>query len=76
MMLARVCRATLAPNVKSLVKTPIVSKSFVPRVENVRLFANDGRTTFARSARKRMTVVEKAMAPAGDKGALNSSFQV
>ncbi|XP_046412729.1 growth hormone-inducible transmembrane protein [Neodiprion pinetum] len=66
MMLARVCRASLSPNVSSLLKTPPVSKSFIPKVETVRLLASDGRSSFTRSARKRMTIVERAMAPAGE----------
>ncbi|XP_046735861.1 growth hormone-inducible transmembrane protein-like [Diprion similis] len=66
MMLARVCRASLSPNVSSLLKTPPVSKSLVPKVETLRLFASDGRNSFIRSARKRMTITERAMAPAGE----------
>ncbi|XP_012256570.1 growth hormone-inducible transmembrane protein-like [Athalia rosae] len=67
MMLARVCRASLAPNINGLLKAPVASKSFAPKFETVRLFASDGRTSFARTARRRMTVVEQAMAPAGER---------
>lgn len=65
MMLAKVCRATLSPQVTSLLKAPVV-----PRLTN-RLFASDGRTAFRRSAvRKTVTVAERAAAPAGETGKL------
>lgn len=72
MMLARVSRATLVlPNVNLLLKTPVSSKPLIPRLETVRLFANDGRSSFARSARRRMTIKEQIMAPAGEGGELS-----
>jgi len=61
MMLARVCKAGISPQVTSLLKSPVVP----PKIQIVRLFASDGRSTFTRSARKRTTIVEEAMAPAG-----------
>ncbi|KAK9306427.1 hypothetical protein QLX08_002937 [Tetragonisca angustula] len=66
MMLARVCRSTVTPNLVSLLKTPVSSKSFIPRIQTTRLFANDGRGTFTRSARRSATISEQAMAPAGE----------
>ncbi|XP_012275184.1 growth hormone-inducible transmembrane protein-like [Orussus abietinus] len=65
MLLARVCRASLAPQVAGYLKAP-VSKPFVPKFQTVRLLASDGRSTFTRTARKRTSIVEGAMAPAGE----------
>ncbi|XP_017757641.1 PREDICTED: growth hormone-inducible transmembrane protein-like isoform X2 [Eufriesea mexicana] len=62
MMLARVCRSNISPNLVSLLKTPVRSKPFIPKIQSTRLFANDGRSTFTRSAR-RTTISEQAMAP-------------
>ncbi|XP_006607178.1 growth hormone-inducible transmembrane protein-like [Apis dorsata] len=66
MMLARVCRSSISPNLVNLLKTPINSKPFIPRIQSTRLFANDGRSTFARSTRKSTSLSEQAMAPAGE----------
>ncbi|XP_017890735.1 growth hormone-inducible transmembrane protein-like [Ceratina calcarata] len=66
MMLARVCRSGVSPNLISLLKSPATSKSFIPRIQSSRLFANDGRHTFARSARRSATISEQAAAPAGE----------
>ncbi|XP_050481763.1 growth hormone-inducible transmembrane protein-like [Bombus huntii] len=66
MMLARVCRSTVSSNLVSLLKAPINSKPFIPRIQSTRLFANDGRSAFARSARRSATISEQAMAPAGE----------
>lgn len=68
MMLARVCRSSISPNLVNLLKTPINSKPFIPRIQSTRLFANDGRSTFARSTRKSTSLSEQAMAPAGETG--------
>lgn len=68
MLLAKVCRsgASTAPLI-SLLKAPVNSKPLIPRIQTVRLFANDGRTSYVRSARTRSsTISERAMAPAGD----------
>ncbi|KAG8042445.1 hypothetical protein G9C98_005079, partial [Cotesia typhae] len=64
MLLARVCRATVSPQVISLLKTPVVPK--VPRIQGSRLFASDGKAFYTRSARKRATIIEDAVAPAGE----------
>ncbi|XP_015610481.1 growth hormone-inducible transmembrane protein [Cephus cinctus] len=66
MMLARVCRASLTPQVTSLVKSPVAPKQFKTKIQSVRLFADEGRTTFTRTARKRGTIMEQVMAPAGE----------
>ncbi|XP_076244729.1 growth hormone-inducible transmembrane protein [Calliopsis andreniformis] len=66
MMLARVCRAGASPALTSFLKTPVASKPFIPRIQSSRLFANSGRGTFTRTARRSATVTEQAMAPAGE----------
>lgn len=66
MLLAKVCRSTVPPQIKSFLKAPVVPK--VTRVQAGRLFASDGRTVFQRTARKRTTIVEDAVAPAGQTG--------
>ncbi|XP_057329070.1 growth hormone-inducible transmembrane protein-like [Microplitis mediator] len=63
MLLAKVCRSTVPPQIKSFLKAPVVPK--VIRVQAGRLFASDGKTVFQRTARKRATIVEDAVAPAG-----------
>ncbi|KAK2587215.1 hypothetical protein KPH14_002955 [Odynerus spinipes] len=63
MMLARVCRTGISPTVASLIKTP-VSPNKALKIQPSRLFANDGRTTFTRTARKNPTVMEKLQQPA------------
>ncbi|XP_029047367.1 growth hormone-inducible transmembrane protein-like [Osmia bicornis bicornis] len=68
MMLARVCRsgASSTPLI-SLLKSPVAPKTFIPRIQTARLFASDGRSAFARTARnKSATITERAMAPAGE----------
>ncbi|CAB0038446.1 unnamed protein product [Trichogramma brassicae] len=66
MMLARVCRSTLAPQVQSFYKAP-VNIPQLSKIQTVRLFANDGRTSFTRSARARQSLVtEKLAQPAGE----------
>lgn len=66
MMLARVCRSGVSPNLVSLLKAPVNSKPFISRIQSSRLYANDGRNAFARSARRSTTITEQAMAPAGE----------
>lgn len=66
MMLARVCRVGVSPALTSLLKTPIAPKPLIPRIQASRLFASDGRSAFTRTARRRTTVTEQAMAPAGE----------
>ncbi|XP_003706375.2 growth hormone-inducible transmembrane protein [Megachile rotundata] len=68
MLLARVCRsgASSAPLI-SFLKAPVNSKPLISKIQAVRLFANDGRTSYVRSTRTRSsTITERAMAPAGD----------
>lgn len=66
MLLARVSRATLTPQITSFLKAPVVSKPLVSKFQTVRLFASDGRTAFARSARKKNSIYEQVTAPAGE----------
>ncbi|XP_043261224.1 growth hormone-inducible transmembrane protein-like [Colletes gigas] len=66
MLLARVCRAGASPALASLLKTPVTSKPFIPRIQSSRLFASGGRNAFTRTARRSATVSEQAMAPAGE----------
>lgn len=72
MLVARVCRtdvSTISPGLVSFVRTPIVPTT--PRFSKgqiARLFVNDGRSSYTRSARRRLTVVEQASAPAGKTG--------
>ncbi|CAK9800456.1 Growth hormone-inducible transmembrane protein, partial [Anthophora plagiata] len=65
MMLSRLCRSGVSPSLVSLLKSPVNSKPFISRIQISRLFANDGRSTFARSSRRSTTITERAMAPAG-----------
>lgn len=65
MLLLRVCRGTLVPQAKTLFKVPS-STPQLTKLQAVRLLSNDGRTSFARSARKRTTITEQVMAPAGE----------
>ncbi|XP_035726704.1 growth hormone-inducible transmembrane protein-like [Vespa mandarinia] len=64
MMLARVCRVGLSPTLVSFIKTPIVPKPMLTKIQPSRLFANDGRTAFTRTARRNQTVAEKLAQPA------------
>ncbi|XP_043681187.1 growth hormone-inducible transmembrane protein-like [Vespula pensylvanica] len=63
MMLARVCRAGLSPTLVSLIKTPVVPKPMLTKIQPSRLFANDGRTAFTRTARRNQTIAEKLTKP-------------
>lgn len=63
MMLARVCKSGISPHVTSLLKSPVIPRA--PKVQVVRLFASDGRSTFTRAARRQGLVADTA-APAGD----------
>uniref|UniRef100_A0A0C9QSZ8 GHITM_0 protein n=1 Tax=Fopius arisanus TaxID=64838 RepID=A0A0C9QSZ8_9HYME len=65
MLLARVCKATIAPQVSSLLKTPVVAHG--SRVQVARLFGNEGRSTFSRAARNRGSLVEDAVKPTAEK---------
>lgn len=67
MLLTRVCRSTLVPQTRHLFKLPSVTKPQLTKIQNVRLFSNEGRSTFTRSAKRRApSVTESAMAPAGE----------
>ncbi|XP_076752158.1 growth hormone-inducible transmembrane protein [Xylocopa sonorina] len=67
MLLARVCQSGASPSLVSLLKAPVNSKPFIPRIQSSRLFANDARSAYARSARVRSkTITEQAVAPAGN----------
>ncbi|XP_033208493.1 growth hormone-inducible transmembrane protein-like [Belonocnema kinseyi] len=63
MLILKVCRSSLSPQVTSLLKAP---KTVLPRAQVARLFASDGRQTFTRSARARESLVEKVAKPAGE----------
>ena len=68
-MLARVCRGTLVPQTQTLFKLPSVTKPQLTNIQTARLFANDGRSAFTRSARVRQaTIKEQVTAPAGETG--------
>ncbi|KAL0113015.1 hypothetical protein PUN28_012331 [Cardiocondyla obscurior] len=65
MLATRLCR--VSPGLASLVRAPVVLTT--PRLSKgqiTRLFVNDGRGSYTRSARRRATVVEQAAAPAGE----------
>lgn len=71
MMLAKVCRATISPQITFLLKTPVVPK--VNKFQANRLFASNGRSSFTRSAVRKAeapTIRERLSAPAGDTGNL------
>ncbi|XP_015189208.1 PREDICTED: growth hormone-inducible transmembrane protein-like [Polistes dominula] len=67
MMLVRVCRAGISPTIVNLMKTPITPKPILKQIQPSRLFANDGRTAFTRSARKEKTITERLSQPATEK---------
>ncbi|XP_011643810.1 growth hormone-inducible transmembrane protein-like [Pogonomyrmex barbatus] len=66
MWAAKICRAGVSPGLVSLVRTPVIPTTPFSKGQIVRLFANDGRSSYARTARRRATVAEQAMAPAGE----------
>ncbi|XP_054005887.1 growth hormone-inducible transmembrane protein-like [Hylaeus anthracinus] len=68
MLLAKACRCGASPALANFLKTPVISKPFIPRIQASRLFANDGRSAFTRSARRSRTstITEQAMSPAGE----------
>ncbi|KOC67573.1 Growth hormone-inducible transmembrane protein [Habropoda laboriosa] len=66
MLLTKLCRSGISPSLVNLVRTPVNSKPFISRIQTSRLFANDGRSTFARTSRRSTTITERAMAPAKD----------
>ena len=70
MLILRVCRSTLSPQVTTFLKSPIVSKPLLPKIQAARLFANDGRQAFTRSARTKESILEKVARPAGETGKL------
>ncbi|XP_026824389.1 uncharacterized protein LOC105277234 [Ooceraea biroi] len=66
MLLARACRVGASPALASLVKTPVVPRTpQLSKGQVTRLFS-DGRTSYTRTARRRVTATEQAMAPAGE----------
>ncbi|XP_072750297.1 growth hormone-inducible transmembrane protein [Anoplolepis gracilipes] len=68
LLAARICRAGVSPGLTAFVKTPVVptiSPQF-SKGQIARLFVNDGRSSYTRSARRRVTATEQAMAPAGE----------
>ncbi|XP_071573692.1 growth hormone-inducible transmembrane protein [Temnothorax nylanderi] len=67
MLAARICRAGVSPGLASLVRAPNVPTTpQFSKGQVVRLFVNDGRNSYTRTARRRATVAEQAMAPAGE----------
>ncbi|XP_050455701.1 growth hormone-inducible transmembrane protein-like [Cataglyphis hispanica] len=67
LLAARICRASVSPGLTSFVRTPVVSTT--PRLSKgqiARLFVSDGRSSYTRTARRRTTVTEQAMEPAGE----------
>lgn len=68
LLAARVCRAGVSPGLALYVRTPTVTKTpQLSKGQIVRLFS-DGRSPFTRTARRRATVTEQAMAPTGETG--------
>lgn len=67
MILARVCRSTISPQVTSFLKAPVIPRSINGR----RLYANDVRSAFRRATRVRPTIAERVTAPAGE-----TAFQI
>lgn len=66
LLAARICRAGVSPGLTSFVRTPIVSTTpQFSKGQIARLFVSDGRSSYTRTARKKATVTEQAMAPAG-----------
>lgn len=72
MLLAKACRAGVtSPALTLFVKTPNVStKLQLSKGQIARLFVSDGRSSYTRTARRRATTAEQAMAPAGETGEL------
>ncbi|XP_018368126.1 PREDICTED: uncharacterized protein LOC108764387 isoform X2 [Trachymyrmex cornetzi] len=66
MLVAKICRAGVSPGLASLVRTPVVPTPQFSKGQIARLFVNDGRSSYTRTARRRATVVEQATAPAGE----------
>lgn len=68
MLILRVCRSTFSPQVTSVLKAS--KPCLFPRATNAfgttRLFSNEGRTAFTRTARARESLVEKVSKPAGE----------
>lgn len=76
MLLARVCRFGISPALVSFVRSPVVSTPQLPKSQIARLFVNDGRSSYTRTARRRATAAEQAMAPAGETGESMNSILV
>lgn len=75
LLAARICRAGVSPGLTSFVRTPIVSTTpQFSKGQIARLFVSDGRSSYTRTARKKATVTEQAMAPAGQTGKLCNIF--
>ncbi|XP_011863177.1 PREDICTED: growth hormone-inducible transmembrane protein-like [Vollenhovia emeryi] len=67
MLTVRLCRAGVSPGLTSFVRSPVVPATpQLSKGQIARLFVNDGRSSYTRTARKRATVVERATAPAGE----------
>lgn len=63
-MLARFCRGSLLSNVKAIPKCPPAQHPF-SKLQTFRVYSNEGRGGYTRSARRNPTLAERAMAPAG-----------
>lgn len=73
MLAARICRAGVSPGLTSFVRRPVVSTTpQLSKGQIARLFVNDGRSSYTRTARRRATAAERAMAPAGETGKPNN----
>lgn len=70
MLLVKACRFGISPTVVNVFKQPVSSKPLLAQIQLTRLFANDARNSFTRSARKRITLVEEISKPAGETGML------
>lgn len=67
LLAARICRAGVSPGLTSFVRNPVASTTpQFSKGQIARLFVNDGRSSYTRTARRRATAAEQAMAPAGE----------
>lgn len=73
LLAARICRAGVSPGLTSFVRNPVASTTpQFSKGQIARLFVSDGRSSYTRTARKRATATEQAMAPAGETGKPNN----
>lgn len=70
MIISKLCQASLAPiSLKANIR--LLSRSYAPRIQALRTFTNDSKSTFSERLAKRRSLKEKLMAPASDTGNLH-----